>query len=513
MEALTVVLQLLVVAAAAGLASRRLNVHYNIVLVLAGVGLGATGLLPAVRLDPTVILHVFLPILIFEAAIATDLGRLRRDLPPVLVLAVPGILIIVAVSGTVFHYGLGLGWTVALLLGAVLSATDTISTLSTFRKVRVPARLTTIVENESIFNDGTALVAYATILGILTEGKFRAVATGLQLLWVVGAGLVVGLAVGWIASQLLKRIEEHLMEIMVTVLVSYGSWLLAGGVQASSVIAVVTAGITVGTVGWPGLTPAGKVAIRSVWEVAAFGVNSMVFLIIGLQMRPAALWAAWPAIAWGIVAVMTGRALAVYGGLGLVRLAGGRATPWSWQHLLAWANLKGSLAMILALGLPEDVPNRSLLVIVAFGCAIVTLTGLGLTLGPLARALGLSAPGEGELQVQEHQGRLLAARAAQAEVDRLQQLGLLPVGVFQRLRASYQGSVARSERQLRELLAAHPGEERAQLQWVRRHLLTVEKGALQGAVTSGILGEPVAAGLAEEVDRALSELDRVDGRE
>ena len=512
MEALTIVLELLLVAAAVGLAARRLRIHYNIALVVAGVALGASHLLPPVRLDPSVVINVFLPVLLFEAAISTDLRRLRQNLAPVTVLAVPGMILTVIVAGAVLRHGIGLPWPVALLLGSILAATDTISVIATFRKVHVPSRLTTIVENESLFNDGTALVAFTTLLGVVLEGRFSPGATLAQLLWVVCVGLLVGLFIGWLASQLLRRVEDHLMEIMVTVVVTYGSWLLAERIHASAIIAVVTAGITVGTVGWPGLTPTGKVAIRSVWQVAAFGVNSLVFLMLGLQVQPAALVSAAPAIFWGLLALTLGRAAAVYGGLAALR-ATAEKVPAPWQHLLVWGNLKGSLSMALALSLPETIPERALIVTVVFGCTILTLVGQGLTLAPLARALGVGKAGDAERQVQEHQGRLLGARAAQAEVDRLQQLGLLPVGVFQRLRASYQGAIARSERQLRDLLATHPKEERAQLEWVRRHLLTVEKGALQSAVTSGILDEEVAAGLSGEVDRMLAEIGRSDGRE
>jgi monovalent cation:H+ antiporter, CPA1 family len=504
MEALTVAVKLLLVAAATGLAARRLKVHHNLALVLAGVVLGASHLIEAVELDPEVVINVFLPVLLFEAAISTDLRRLRQNLTPIALLAVPGMMVTVAVAGAVLRGGLGLAWPLAFLLGSILAATDTIAVIATFRSVRAPARLTTIVENESLFNDGTALVAFTTILGVVLRGSFDPGSMLRSLVWVTVGGIAVGLAVGWAASQLVRKIDDHLMEIMITVAITYGSWLLAEAVHASPILAVVTAGITLGTVGWPALTPSGKVAIRSVWQVAAFGVNSMVFLMLGLQVRPGELLAAWGPIGWGLLALTLGRAAAVYPTFLALR-ARADGVPFAWQHLLVWGNLKGSLSMALALSLPAAVPERNLLIAVVFGCTLITLTGQGLSLARVARALGVGRAGEAERQMQEHQGRLLAARAAQAEVDRLQQMGILPIGVFQRLRASYQGAVARSERQLRDLMALHPAEERAQLDWVRRHLLVVEKGAIQGAATSGILSDEVALDLSTDLDRALSE--------
>lgn len=502
---LTVVLQLLLVAAAVGLLAKRLQVHYNIALVLAGVVVGTLHWLPPVHLDPEVVINVFLPILLFEASIATDLRRLRENLAPVLLLAVPGILLCVAVIGLVVHAGLGLAWMPALLLGSLLAATDTIAVIATVRKVRAPARLTTILENDSLFNDGTSLVAFSTLLAVIARGRFDPTQVGFELVWVVGAGLLVGMALGFLASQLARRTEEHLFEIMVTVIVTYGSWLLAGRIGASPVLAVVAAGITFGTAGWPGLTPTGRVAIRSTWEVAAFGVNSVVFLLIGFQVDFPSLLAAAPAVGWGLLALTLGRAASVY--LLLALLSGGpQRVPLAWQHVLVWGNLKGSLSMALALSLPAAVPQRPLLTTIVFGCALVTLTVQGLTLAPLARALGLGRAGETERRWHEQQARLLAARAGQAELDRLQHLGLVPLGVFQRLRAAYQGTIARSEKQLRDLVALHADEEARQTQAVRRQLLSVEKEALRRAVNSGMLGEDVSAALVVEIDRALADL-------
>jgi monovalent cation:H+ antiporter, CPA1 family len=508
-DSLTVVLQLLLVAAAVGMIAKHFQIHYNIALVIAGVLVGLLHWLGPAELDPDVVIHVFLPILLFEAAISTDLRRLRENLAPVLLLAVPGMLVSVAVAGLVVHAGLGLAWPVALLLGAILAATDTIAVIATFRKVRAPARLTTIVENDSLFNDGTALVAYSTLLAVVREGRFDPARGVAELGWVALGGLAVGFAVGLLVSQLARRTEEHLFEIMLTVIATYGSWVVAERLHASPVLAVVTAGITVGTAGWPALTPGGRVAIRTVWEVASFGVNSVVFLLIGLHVDPLSLLRAVPAIGWGLLALTLGRAASVYLTLALLGASRDRV-PLRWQHLLVWSNLKGSLSMALVLSLPPSLPGRELLVTIVFGCALVTLTLQGLTLAPVARALGLGQRGEAEQRWQEQQARLLAARAGQGELDRLQTLGLVPLGVFQRLRAAYQGTVARSEKQLRNLVMLHADEEGRQTQAVRRQLLAVEKEALRRAVNSGMLAEEVAADLVAEVDRALSEL--TDGR-
>ena len=504
-DGLTAVAALLLVAAAVGFVARRLGVHYNIALVVAGAALGAARA-PHIALDPEIVIQVFLPILLFEAAISTDLRRLRADMWPVVLLAVPGMLITVFVTGLVLRYGLELPMVVALLLGSILSATDTIAVVATFRKVKAPGRLRTIVENESLFNDGTALVAFATILAVMIEGKFEPASGITNLAWVTVLGIGIGAAAGWGAAQLVKLTDDHLMEILFTVVITYGSWVAAEAAHASPVLAVVTAGITMGSVGWEGMTPSGKVAIRSFWAVAAFGINSVLFLIIGLQFDFAALGAAGIAIAWGLLALTLGRMAAVYPIL--AALPKRARVPLSWQHLMVWGNLKGSLSMALALSLPADLEYRDLIASIVFGCAFVTLTVQGLTLAPMARRFGLGRGTGPERQIDENQGRLLAARAAQTELDRLQRLGVVPLGTFQRMRAGYQGAIARSERELRDLVSHARGEDSEHIAAVKRRLLEVEKAALQDAIGSGMIAEDVAEELVAELDRALAEAHR-----
>ena len=502
---LTVVLLLLLIAAAVGFLAKRFRIHYNVALVLAGVVLGATQAVPKVGLQPEIVLQVFLPILLYEATLATDLRRLRENLVPVAVLAVPGMLTTVFVAGAILHAGLHLDWPVALLLGSALAATDTIAVIASFRKVRVSPRLAAIVENESLLNDGTAIVAFTTILAAIEHGRFDPARGLAGLAWVTAVGLGCGLVLGYAIAHLVRGTEDHLMEIMLTAIGAYGSALLAESLHASPVLAVVAAGLTLRGAGWEALTPTGKVAIRSVWEVAAFGVNSVLFLLIGLQVDFRSLAASAGPVGWGLLALTVGRAAAVYPWLGLLRLFKQRV-PLGWQHLLVWGNLKGSLSMALVLTVPADLPGRQLLIGIVFGCALVTLTVQGLTLAAVTRALGIGRRAEAALRMEEEQGRLLAARAGQAEVDRLQHLGLLHFGLFQRLRAAYQGAIARSERQLRDLLVAHSAEEERQTRNVRRRLLAVEKSAIQDATASGILSDEAAADLIARIDRDMAEL-------
>jgi CPA1 family monovalent cation:H+ antiporter len=507
---LTLVLELLLVAAAVGFVAKRLRVHYNIALVLAGAAVGAARLVEPMKLDAAIVLQVFVPILLFEAAISSDLRRLRDNLVPVLTLAVAVILLAMFVGAGILNRGLGLVWPVALLLATVLASTDTIAVIATVRSVRAPQRLSTILQNASAFDDATTLVAFAAVLAYAQRGTFDLATSAVGLAWAVGAAAAVGGLLGLVAAAVMSRTEDHLMEILLTVIVTFGSAVVAGQIGASSVVAVLASGLALVSGGWQHVTPTGRIAIRSFWETAAFGVNSMVFLLIGMQVDFPRLLGAAPAVAWGLVAVFIGRAVAVYALFGLLRLLR-QPMPIAWQHLFVWSNLKGSLSMALALSLPAEFPQRELLTTVVFGCALVTLTAQGLTLSRVARALGIGQAGEAERRLQHEQGRLLSARAGQAELDRLQRMGLLPSGVFQRMRAGYQGSIARSEKELRDLLFLHSAEEARHLEAVQRRLMAVEKSALKDAGNAGILSEEVVAELSAELDKRLAELGRAEG--
>lgn len=502
---LTTALELLMLALVVGFVARRVRVHYNVALVVAGIAVGATQVISPIGLSPDIVLQLFLPVLLIEAAISTDLRRLRENLGPILLLALPGLLLSLLATGGLLLVTIGLPLGFGLLLGAILAPTDTIAVLSGFRSAGAPPRLRSLVENESLFNDGTGLVAYGAILAVLTGGGFELGAVTRNLAWVMAVGAAVGWLCGLAASLLARQAGDHLNTIVLTVALAYSASLLAQAAGASGVLAVVAAGLALRAHGWAGLDAPSRLAVRSFWEVAAFAVNSVVFLLVGMQVDGPALMAAAPALFWVLVALVAGRLANVYPLLALLR--GTRLeVPLCWQHLLVWANLKGSLSMAVALSLPADLPYRELLVTVTFGCALVTLTVQGLSLAGVARRLGIGHRDAAEEELEGHQGQLLAARAGQAELDRLQHMGLLALADFQRLRAQYQQVIARSERGLRDLAAVRDTGDSRRLRLLRRHLLLVEKSAVREAVGSGILAEEVGARLARELDGALDQL-------
>ncbi|BAY28419.1 sodium/hydrogen exchanger [Nostoc carneum NIES-2107] len=511
-QLVTVSIILLLVATAVALLSRWLRVSYVAGLVLAGLAL--TELLPQrIGLNDSLILNLFLPILVFDAAINTDISRLRSTIKPISLLAGPGIVIASGVTAALLKWGLGLNWTAALLAGVILAITDTVSVIAVFKEVLVPSRLSTIVEGESLFNDGVALVLFSLIVKAHEAGSLTFLAGLQELFVVVVGGSLVGLAVGYLSTGLFVRADEPLSSILLTVAVALGAFQLGQSFSVSGVVAVVVAGLIVGSVGLSGKVSAStRLTLLSFWESIAFGVNSFIFLLIGIEVNLTTLWQILPAVLLAIAAYQIARIVSVYPLLAIVRWFD-RPVPWRWQHVLFFGNIKGSLSMALALSIPATIPGREQLIAIVFGTVLLSVVGQGVSLPWLVKRLQLSQVSATRQQVEELQAQLITAKAAQDELDTLFKTGVLPKAVHEEMRAAYQVQVASAEKTLRELYnrRADDLEEKrgssSKLDAIRRRLLLAEKAALNQAIRQRILSEEIVYERLKKLDEQLLQLE------
>lgn len=366
----------------------------SVALVVLGLLVSVLNLPVDLQVDPTILLSVFLPGLVFEGAYRTDLRLLRRSAGAVAFLAVPGVLLSAGIVAVVLNSVTGIGLVACFVVGAVLAATDPVAVLAVISRLPVPRQLTTIVEAESLFNDGTGVVLFALAVSALQRPVDG---------WQVVIGLVVitllssaiGVVVGFIGSSLLRRADDHLIELMISVVVAYGSYLLADRLGQSGLIAAVVAGLVFGSYGRQVRgSRARSDAMDTVWEFAAYLLTTLVFLLIGLAIgidQVAA--AAVPALA-AFAALLASRALIVYGLLGpgtdlAGRFGWGHRYSRQWLHLIAWSGLRGAVATALALSLPLDVPNRDVMQGVIFACVLLSLLLHGTTVELLVTRLGL----------------------------------------------------------------------------------------------------------------------------
>ncbi len=387
---------LLGVAALVALGARRVHLPYSVALVLVGLAVSVVAPRTGLEISPELVLAVLLPGLVFEAAYQMDVRELRRSFGWVVVLAAPGVLVSAAIVAVVLHLATGLRLEIAFVVGAIVSATDPVAVVATFRRLRSPARLTTLVEAESLFNDGTAIVVFLIALDAVAGPITATDAVAGFVVTVLVSGLL-GAVAGAAASQVIARVDDHLVELTISVVLAYGTYLVADELRVSGLIATVVAGAVLGSYGRRiGMRARTQEALDLVWEFVAFILNALVFLLIGVATSISDLSAALPAIAWGVVAVLVGRAIVIYGLVGIpARLAhtaaGTAAIPRGWLHVMFWGGLRGAVAMALALSLPAAFPQRALVQGIVFGIVLFTLLVQGTTAGMVVRRSGVEA--------------------------------------------------------------------------------------------------------------------------
>ncbi|MEG4456403.1 sodium:proton antiporter [Microcoleus sp. N9_A1] len=505
-ELVIILIILLLIATVVALVTQWLRIPYVTGLVLAGLPI--TELLSRrIGLDPSLVLNLFLPILIFEAAINTDISRLRSTFKPIALLAGPGSIFSSAIIAVLVKFGLGLDWIPALLIAVILANTDTVSTIAVFKEIRVPSRLSTIVEGETLFNDAAALVSFNLILVVYATGSFTVVGGLKELLVVALGGGVVGIILGYLSLPIFVRLHDPLSSLLLTVALALGTFQIGQFLGVSGAVAVVIAGLIFGNLGLSRSTSASdRITLLSFWEYAGFGVNTFIFLLIGIEINPLALWRILPSILFVILAYQLGRILSVY-----LLLAGlrwfDRPIPLRWQHVLFVGNIKGSLSMALALSIPLALTGRDNIIALVFGAVLFSLVGQGLSLPWLVKRLKISRVSDvmqeaGQLQIQ-----LIASKAAQDELDSLLKAGVLPKAVYEELWASYQARVAHSERVLRDLYNQHRAGQlegdRSGLDTIRRRLLLAEKGAVSDALRKRIVPEDLVHPYIKDLDEKL----------
>ena len=521
------VLLLLLIASLVGMGARRLKLPYTLALVLAGLALGFVHLetLHGISLTPELLLLLFLPPLLFEAAFHLHVTEFRKNLVHILFLAGPGVLVAVCCTAALAYAGINLtglepefGWAAAFLFASVISATDPISVLALFKELGAPRRLYLLVEGESLVNDGIAVVVFGVILAILGLPDMHGVETVLEgtgeiiryaTLTVIKSavgGALIGALIGGIMSVLARQIDDHLIEITLTSVVAWGSFLVAEQLHVSGVLSTVTAGMVVGSYGSHyGMSPTTRLAVHDFWEYMGFLSNSFIFLLIGLELDSSSLLSSLPAIATAFIAVVAARAIVVHSSVPLMNRFT-RPIPMAWRHVMVWGGLRGSLSMVLILGLPADFGARGLLVDIVFGVVAASLFLQGLTMAPLMSKLGVAGTAVGDdLDYESARGEALASAHVLHHVGELLHDGILDEATHKRLVAWYEVRRGTARARARDLAGETARPER--LLEGARALAAVEREALRHAGKIGVLTGDTVRSLLMALDERIQSLD------
>ena len=511
------IIGLLLIAALVAVITRRYRLPYTIGLV--GIGLFISVIFPEPipgLISPDIILALLVPPLIFEAAFHLRLDDLRRDLRFILLLAVPGVILTtLVVGGLISLANIGIRLELAMVFGALMAATDPVAVVALFRQLGVPKRLQVLLEGESLFNDGTAIVVFSitlAIAGVTAHSQSSITPDSGPGMWiaeflkVAGGGVLTGVVLGMFASQIIGRIDDPLVETTLTTVLAFGSYLVGEHVLGvSGVLAVVAAGIVNGNVGPKGMSATTRVVVFNFWEYAAFLANSFIFLLIGLAIDLADLWENWAAIGIAILAVLLARALAIYG-LSIFN----RELSTKWKHVLYWGGLRGAIALALALTLPVDIEpglltEVTLLRNMAFGVVLFTLLIQGVSMDWVIKRLKLVQRSDVQEEYERRHARFVAGRAAYDYLRRMSQQGLISEHTWQQLAPMMERQNDALVEAVKQVITSNPKVEAEELDTAHREGLRAQRSALTGLLRDGVISEETYSQLVGEVDSALTE--------
>jgi CPA1 family monovalent cation:H+ antiporter len=523
---LTVILGLLVAFTALLAASPRLHVPYPILLVLGGLALGFAPGVPKIQVPPQVVLIGVLPPLLYSAAFFTSLRDLRANRRPIALLSIGLVLLTTVGVAAVAHMMVdSLTWPAAFVLGAVVSPTDPLAATTIARRLGIPRRLVSIIEGESLVNDGSALVLYKFAVLAVVSGSVSATSASLSFVWTVVGGVGIGLAVGWVIRQVRRRLNNPPVEITIALMTGYFAFIPADLAGASGVLAVVTAGVYVG---WhtPELTTVEtRLQGDAFWEILTFLLNGLLFVLVGLSL-PVVLDALggsitmtllWQAVAI-VATVIALRFIWVFPAAYLPRALSTRIRaadpypPWQYIALISWTGMRGAVSLAAALAIPlttdagHRFPNRALIIYLTFAVILGTLVLQGLSMPLVVRALGLEDDGTSERE--EVKARIHAADAALKRIDELIEEEWVRNETAERLRGLYQ---FRRNRFTERYTGDGDGtiEERsASYQQLLHELIEAERQAVVELRRAGVIGDDAMRVVSRELDLEEARLDR-----
>lgn len=504
---------LLGIAALVALLARYLKIAYTVALVLVGLGLSFITNFN-VEVSEGFILGVLIPPLVFQATMNLSWRRLRVDLGRILSLSVVGTILTTFMVGALVEVLVDIPWQAALTFGALIASTDPVSVIDRFRELGVNKRLSTLVEGESLFNNGTGIVLFGLMVAGTANLTF-ANSVG-QFLLVFLGGLAVGAVQGYLVVTLvLKYLDNYLLETIITLALALGSYAGAAILGVDGISSVIMAGLIVGNLGRKNTSPTTRYALENFWEMTAYAINAFVFLLIGVRMDISIMFIHLPEIGVAILSLIVVRMLVVYGMMGANNLLPSASkVPRSFQHILYWGGLKGAVNLALALSLPFYFNDRDteILMSMTFGAVLFTLLVQGAT---IKRAIDWAkVPGTSSILIdyQRFQGRFLAARAGRLELEKLSGEEVITPETWEVMDNLYDEELIEDRRSMMRHFHANPRLEIETLLKAREDMLRAGRSEMADAVIRGLVSDEVAEELVIEISDRLAALEFIGDR-
>ncbi|ELR99114.1 sodium:proton antiporter [Gloeocapsa sp. PCC 73106] len=467
------------------------KIPYTLLLVIVGLGLGFVDV-ELFELSPELILDIFVPPLLFEAAWNIRWRDLVKDWLPITLFATLGVVIVVVIVAVSLAYFTPISFTTALLIGASLAATDPVAVIALFRDLGTSKRLTILMEGDSLGNDGAAIVAFMILVGVALGQEEFSLATGItRFVLVVGIGAGVGAVISFAVSYLTQRFDLPLVEQSLTLVSAYSTFLIAENLGGSGVIAVVTAGLVLGNFGSRiGMSPRTRLSVSQFWEFLAFFFNSIVFLLIGDQIQFGSLLDNWQLIAVATTAMVLSRLIAIFGLSAISNTIIEEPIDWRDQIILWWGGLRGSISIALALSVPVLITERQDIIDTVFGAVLFTLIIQGLTIKPLLTKLGLISDDQiVEKEYTELTSRLVALRRVSDYLTKMELFPEYEPEYYTYKKSLVMGEIESLETKIKELRNVNPYLQSLTREQIKNKLIDIEAETYAEFINAGVLKE------------------------
>ncbi|MFH0815816.1 MAG: Na+/H+ antiporter [Methanobacteriota archaeon] len=514
---ITAFLLIFMVATIVAVIAKYINWPYTIALVISGLVVGIIGVYVGfkapVTIDKNLIFHILLPPLLFEGALHMPLKHLRENAKTVSLLAVPGVIFSTILVGFLVNFFIpDIPLIYAMLFAAIIIPTDPASVLAIYKVAKVPQKMRTIVEAESVFDDGIAIVLYNVILVLIVSGNLDIVNGAWEFTKLSVIGVAIGLVFGYVTFLIMRQINDKFTEVMITIILAFGIFAFAEMLGGSGVFAVVIAGLILGNYGTRfAMDPSTRLSLVTFWSFAAFLVNSFLFIIVGMSINIGSIWNNITIVILGVLALWAARAVTISIVGGIVNRKR-EELPAKWRFLLWWGGLRGAIPIALALSIPlvlangDPFPHRDTIIAATFGAVLFTLMIQGLTLRPLVKKLGFRTQLQDETDV-------LDAAMSRDTADELKEMladGVLSQEGYELLGKSFAAANSQMLCDIGECVQNHDFVPKDEYKKAVRDVLVMKRASVRKAIDDNMISETVGGRLLSKIDAQIAS-SSVDG--
>ncbi len=509
----TVILILFIIASGVAIIAKRFNLPYTVILVIIGLFLGFINIINPPHLTKELLYSIFLPALIFEAAIHLKARDLFRELWIIIVLVVFGVAfstiitagVLMFMSEEILHTSIV--WSVAILFGAAVSATDPVAIIPLFKQMGVPRRLRFLVESESLLNDGTAIVAFVIAMEFLYKQFSNTAEIGLMFFEIAGFGILVGLIIGIIIAYLIQFIDDPMVVITLTTVGAYLSFLIADYLNASGVISTVVAGLVIGNqLLQIKLFPSVRLSTETFWEYIVFAFNSLIFLLMGFSINLETLVKVWPIVIIAYFSMMLARFIIIHFTWALFSKTY-LSFPYKWNIVLGWGGIRGALSMVLALSIPNSFEYKDLIVALVFGVVLLTILVQGLTMASLLKILKIGGISESIKIYEKLKAQIKILEDAILKLKDLYNKRFIKKDIAEELINEFQSMLDEAKQILDNIQINEEELRKAEILKLKREVLLEQKSKLLEMYHNGVISFEVYEELSKDIDSKLLEIE------